>query len=489
MCPEKHFASQLGKYSWFNRSSTDPGISSKYIGREESEPEGWRVVGTTTCRFSSAGRKEEKETTTREKEIVTGLGNWHHADRSNAAALRSFRTQCARRVYAPAPEQSVVDAATRKILESYPKTRNPSGFYGELDRDILEKRIRYLCQHSVKRDSKPGVPWSQLAHDNAGFIEENLGLIIRTVIGRLQTYMSYSVDDVAVMTPQQLVEAGLTDPVRVFVKGELHPTRKVEQERWRLIFAVSLIDQIIERLLCGNQNEHEIDTWMTHPSAPGLGLSDDLQLSSLYDRIMDLKGGSPLAEADVTGWDWSVQKWELLKEAEFRARLGRFSTTAAHCMTVRSYCLCESIYAMPDGSLLELLVGGVQKSGCYNTSSTNSRLRVFVAHLVGAEWAIAMGDDCLEQFVVDAREKYAALGHPLKMYVEKQDSFEFCSTQFTPEGAWPVDGTKTLCNILEQKRITPELLFQFSHEMRNHPRKQEFLDSVERVRRVGNITQ
>lgn len=291
------------------------------------------------------------------------------------------------------------------------------------------------------------------------------------------------------MTPQQLVELGLTDPVRVFVKDEFHSTRKVEQERWRLIFAVSLHDQLIERLLCGDQNDLEIANWMSHPSAPGLGLSDDQQLSALYARVMEAKGEDPLAEADVTGWDWSVQKWELLKEAEFRARLGSFSKTAAHCLTVRSHCLCESVYAMPDGSLLELLFGGVQKSGCYNTSSTNSRLRVFVAFLVGAQWAIAMGDDCLEQFVENAREKYAALGHPLKMYVEKDSDFEFCSTLFSSKGAWPVDGTKTLCKLLEQKHITTELLLQFKREMRNHPRKLEYFASAERVRRAGNITQ
>lgn len=316
-------------------------------------------------------------------------------------------------------------------------------------------------------------------------MEQCMPLIIREVLARLNTYTEFSVEEVDSMTPQELVEHGLTDPVRVFVKNELHSTRKRDQERWRLIFAVSFVDQIIERLLCNDQNKREISTWKDHPSAPGLGLSDDDQLSCLYKDMMTLFDGGEGAEADVTGWDWSVQHWELLEEAEFRITLGHMSKTAAHAMRLRYRCVSASVYALPDGNLATLLTKGVQLSGCFNTSSTNSRLRVFVAYLVGAEWAKAMGDDCVEDPVDDAVSKYAALGHPLKMYERRTDQFEFCSTIFSAEGAWPVDGTKTLGNLLEQKSITDEFVYQFSCEMRNHPRKQEFLESVERVRRAG----
>lgn len=331
------------------------------------------------------------------------------------------------------------------------------------------------------------MPWTKLSSDNEQFVQEHLPLIKRAVLERLKLYLTIPLDEILAMGPQQLVEAGIADPLRQFVKGEPHSTRKVKAQRHRLISAVSLIDQIIERLLCTNQNKLEIANWMDCPSAPGLGLSDDAQLKQLYEQIMDISGGS-LAEADVTGWDWSVQKWELMAEAELRIKLGSFTATARKCIRVRYHCLCESVYAMPDGSLVELIHGGVQVSGCFNTSSTNSRLRVLVAYLVGAEWAKAMGDDCVEDPVEEAEEKYAELGHSLKMYQRRKDQFEFCSMIFSEEGAWPVDGTKTLFNLLEQKLITPELLYQFRQEMRNHPRREEFLASAERVRRAGKVT-
>jgi hypothetical protein len=192
-----------------------------------------------------------------------------------------------------------------------------------------------------------------------------------------------------------------------------------------------------------------------------------------------------MAEADVTGWDWSVKEWELLEDARMRAHLGSFTKMSAKALLNRQYCASRSVYAMPNGKLRVLNENGVLLSGCYLTSSTNSRLRVLVAYLIGARWAFAMGDDCVEDYVENAREKYAAYGHPLKMYVRKDRDFEFCSLINTPHGAWPVDGTKTLFRLIEQKRITEELVAQFQLEMRNSPRLEEFLACVERVSKAG----
>lgn len=318
-----------------------------------------------------------------------------------------------------------------------------------------------------------------MGQNNQDIVLEQIELITDLVVKRLDILTKL---DCSKMTPEELVRAGACDPVRVFIKGEPHSTSKVEQSRWRLIFAVSIVDQLVERLLCSAQNKAEIELWHTCPSAPGLSLSSDEALLQLYLMIFKLRAGRGLAEADVVGWDWSVKEWELLLEAEMRIQLGNFNKNAAHLIRNRFACVSRSIYAMPDGSLIEMLIHGIQLSGTYCTSSTNSRLRVLLAMLVGADWAFAMGDDCVEDPVDDAHAKYAALGHALKMYQSRGTSFEFCSLIHTPEGAWPVDGTKTLYRLLEQNSITPELVAQFKQEMRNHPRREEFFASVDRVR-------
>lgn len=341
----------------------------------------------------------------------------------------------------------------------------------------------------MPKDSKPGVPYASITADNKAFVADHLDLIVLLVIARLKLFVTTPIETISSLSPEELIQQGFVDPVRVFIKGEPHPTKKVAQQRWRLIFAVSIVDQVLERLLTGTQNKREIRSWFTNPSAPGLGLSDDAQLKHLYDRIIGLINGKTCAEADVTGWDWSVQEDELMEEAEQRILLGHMSPLAAKCTRVRFMCVSRSVYAMPDGTLLVLRGNGVQLSGTYCTSSSNSRIRVVCAYRVGADWAVAMGDDCVEDEVENAVEKYAELGHPLKMYESRTDSFEFCSTIFSSEGAWPVDGTKTLFRLIEQKQITPELLHQFTMEMRNHPRLEEFLECVARVKAGGQDKQ
>jgi len=349
-----------------------------------------------------------------------------------------------------------------------------------MDFAVITKRINWLLDKAVVQDSKPGIPYARKYRDNAHFIKEDRELIIELVIDRLKRL---ALSDLESEDPVQLVQEGLVDPVRLFVKNEPHSERKRRENRWRLISGVSLIDQLVERLLFSAQNKTEIQTWMSHPSAPGLGLSDDNQLADLYLRIQALIGDGQAAEADITGFDWSVKAWELMLDADVRCDLMSASALTRRLVRNRVFCLCRTVYGLPSGRLLAQIEPGVQLSGSFNTSSTNSRIRVMIAYFIGALWAVAMGDDCVEDFVDNAEAKYLELGHPCKMYNARDaaSGFEFCSQLFTELGAHPVDGTKTLYRLLEQKKITPELIYQFMGEMRNHPRLDEFQDSYNRV--------
>jgi hypothetical protein len=318
-----------------------------------------------------------------------------------------------------------------------------------------------------------------MMRDNKDLKENHSQFIIECVIQRIRILSSGSCTH---LSPTELVQQGYTDPVRLFVKGEPHSKTKLKSKRWRLIMAISAVDQLVERLLCDKQNKTEISQWENIPSAPGISLSDDQGLQDLFDRIKAQPG--TIAEADVKGWDWSVKDWELELEGQCRADLCDATPWLRQIFLNREHCVANAIYGLPDGTMVDKLVPGVQCSGRYTTSSGNSRIRVIVAYLVGAEWAFAMGDDCLEDFLGSvelAHERYEALGHPLKMYSETKDSFEFCSMLIQDGLAHPVDGTKTLYNLLEQKDITVELLAQFEMEMRNHPRYSEFMESVGRV--------
>lgn len=374
------------------------------------------------------------------------------------------------------PPAAEVLRVRHAIVKLYPKTLEPYGLEGgKFNEEVIRKRLEYHIER-LPKDSKPGIPYVHLGTDNKDILVNHREFIIDTTIERLRLMSEVDCSD---WTPQQFIAYGLADPVRMFVKDEPHSAKKLTSKRWRLIMAISAVDQLLERILSDAQNKSEIAQWQTIPSAPGISLSNDKELRALYDRIKKLPG--TIAEADVTGWDWSVKEWELLLEGELRADLCSATPWLRRIFRNRELAVAKAVYLLPDGRLVDKLDAGVQCSGRYNTSSGNSRLRVALAFFAGAEWAFAMGDDCLEQYQPGAIEIYEKLGHPLKMYNERTEEFEFCSQLFTPTEVHPADGTKTLYNLLEQKVITRELEDQFKMEMRHHPRLGEFMESVARV--------
>lgn len=258
--------------------------------------------------------------------------------------------------------------------------------------------------------------------------------------------------------PSELVQRGLCDPVRLFVKQEPHTQLKIEQGRFRLISSVSLIDQLVERMLFGPQNTMEIATWFKIPSKPGMGLATEEQTRLLWNDLKYKHSNHPAAEADISGFDWSVQDWELWADLSMRIELGNFPDLMKRAAVSRFYCFMNSVFQLSSGEMIEQEIPGLMKSGSYCTSSTNSRIRCLMAELIGAPWCIAMGDDSVEGWTPAATEKYAALGHTCKEYfpcsVRPDGSLKevnFCSHSFTDRGSELTTWAKTLFRFLSRK--------------------------------------
>lgn len=259
--------------------------------------------------------------------------------------------------------------------------------------------------------------------------------------------------------PRELVARGLCDPVRLFVKQEPHTAQKIEQGRFRLISSVSLVDQLVERMLFGPQNNMEIATWFKIPSKPGMGLSTANQISMLWKDLKAKHSLHPAAEADISGFDWSVQDWELWADLSIRIELGNFPNLMKRAAISRFYCFMNSVFQLSNGALIEQEMPGLMKSGSYCTSSTNSRIRCLMAELIGAPWCIAMGDDSVEGWTPDAKEKYLTLGHVCKDYypcgVNPDGTLRevnFCSHLFTEGRSELTTWAKTLFRFLSTPR-------------------------------------
>lgn len=341
-------------------------------------------------------------------------------------------------------------------------------------------------------DSSPGFPYLKLGKKNADlFSDESLkGSVLSAVAQRVRRILQASQDgvDFDSLTPLEFLERNLADPIKVFIKNEPHKLAKIRDQKYRLISNVSIVDQLIERALCSRQNYAEIANWKTCPSKPGMGLHDE-GLQELYAEVVSRQRVRSVAETDISGWDWSVQDWTLRLDGTLRSRLYHAAPGCALdvLLRFRSSCVARKVFVLSDGTMYQQLKPGVQASGSYNTSSTNSRMRVALGYLVGAEWVIAMGDDDVEDEVPGAAEAYRELGYRVKDYVVPSEGcFDFCSTTFS--GSWagsPSQVMRTvyryLSHSLASLSANPGFRVQLANDIRHHPSKQEILEGCDTV--------
>lgn len=377
------------------------------------------------------------------------------------AELKSLRLQAARwleraqSVKIPSSEER--ERVIRKCCEAYKnaKTIGPNATRGDsLSWEGFLEDFKQAV-FSLEFDAGIGVPYIAYGRPtHRGWVEDPklLPILARLTFNRLQKMLEVRFKH---LSPAELVQAGLCDPIRVFVKGEPHKQSKLDEGRYRLIMSVSLIDQLVARVLFQNQNKREITLWRAVPSKPGFGLSTDEQVVEFMKILSAQVGVAPkelignwqhhLIATDCSGFDWSVSDWLLEDDMEVRNRLTLdINETTKRLRSAWLKCISNSVLSLSDGTLLSQQVPGVQKSGSYNTSSSNSRIRVMAAYHCGAEWAMAMGDDALES-VGSNLAKYAELGFK----VEVSSKLEFCSHIFEREDlAIPVNKAKMIYKLI-----------------------------------------
>lgn len=275
-------------------------------------------------------------------------------------------------------------------------------------------------------------------------------------------------EDLGRLTPLELCQAGV-DPVKLFVKAEPHAETKLKEGRVRLIASVSIVTNTVSRIFCGPQNRAEMRVWDEGicPSMCGMGAADG-HLKVLYGWFAS-KGFQNLAEADISGWDWSVQPWELEADMARRIRLCGAEGTEALMMRNLCHIVNNKVFVSAKGHLVAQLNPGVLPSGWYCTSSSNSAMRAIAAEYVGSDWYIAMGDDSVETYVEGAADRYAHLGKKLKMYNRCTDGVEFCSHIWKPDSwkaslsSWP----KTVFRLVHNPGMV-DMFSQFLYEMRHN---------------------
>lgn len=333
-------------------------------------------------------------------------------------------------------------------------------------------------------------------------LEGHRDLILNLVCDSLLAAVRHG-ESVFRMTPFELVRAGIRYPVRLFIKDEPHKLSKIRSGKLRLISGVALVDQVKERLLGSLQNNAEIDNWVTCSSKPGIGL-DDESLLAMAGVFRDMLTRGPVVSMDVSGWDWSVHSWELFADAERRRRLAGAEKGSLFdfLLRVQAYCVSRSVFVLPNGDMVEQLDDGVQLSGSYWTSSTNSAMRCIATlvarqmagHPVGPTDIVAMGDDSVERFMEGVKENLEKLGHRIKdvSVGHKLSDIEFCSHAWLETGlAIPVTAYKTLYRYFSHPPTSASYLDWYAQllwVLRHFPKLNEIRDfAFARAERANNL--
>lgn len=355
----------------------------------------------------------------------------------------------------------------------------PSGF--ESPEVTLSDREIYDVMRQMKAQALAGLPYmiGRNKTKSSWFVKDP-EFIVACVRERIFKLNSIKPEDLRKLSAKELVEQGYVDPVRVFIKNEFHPIEKIKSGRFRIVCNVSLVDEIVMRLLCTKQNDSDSNNcYRGQGTAIGWDfMSGDYESARCYESV-----ASWVEEActnDASGWDWSVAEWCFDIDLEVRIKLNGAAPDSSFQRILRNVyiCLANSVFVTSDGKMYRAKFRGIQKSGLFNTGHTNSRMRNGVAFLCGCDKSISMGDDNMSTHVDGYEEKALVYGFKLTDMRKNEPGggFEFCSHMFYPDKCVPLNVWKGLANLLNSG-ANLERLEQFRDRYRHAPE----IEEVERV--------
>jgi hypothetical protein len=328
----------------------------------------------------------------------------------------------------------------------------------------------------VKAESSPGVPFSKLGATNQDILENYAELLLSACLHLLNGMLD---ENLKVMSLSELVASGYAQVYRVFIKNEPHPRRKLDSQRYRLIFSNSLVFQIVERVLMTKTTKLYGLEWAQGPSMIGIGFTDDMtkELESTVNDMFEEFGH--VDESDVSNWDLSLV--ELLEEARVVCirksppRYHQFWNNYFHLVTL-------SVCCTSGGSAYHFLGGW--KSGQFLTGFLNSIMRNFcTAYLAYAAGAVelrtlSVGDDNLFASQPAVVLDYASVGLLARAAARRERGsdgswvVEFCSHRYTNSGQCSLTTIGRVIYKLIKHKYDVDLFNQFMMEIRHNPKEQ-----------------
>lgn len=256
----------------------------------------------------------------------------------------------------------------------------------------------------------------------------------------------------------------VSDDIKVFVKPEPHKLSKLEEGRFRLISAVSLVDTFVDRILFGWLGRRVLDSCGRTPCLVGWA-----PIRGGWHQLNARFKNKPVVCLDKSAWDWTVRPYMVEMWEKFLLELPHNAPVWwTELVRLRFKILFDSaVFRFEDGTRVEQDGIGVMKSGCYLTIILNSLGQSMLHYIAnerlgypaGFRQPYTLGDDTVQDALPELRE-YVRIIEELGVKVKGakvQHWVEFAGFAYDGRRCWPAYWQKHLYNITKSQNLS-ELL-------------------------------
>jgi len=252
-----------------------------------------------------------------------------------------------------------------------------------------------LVLANLEWDSTPGIPLNKVATTNGELFGWN-----GVTIDQTKTRFVYKCVQ---LRWEELKTQPSLDPLNFFIKLEPHKLKKKVDKAWRLIHGVSIVDNLVSRILLGGFCDQLIEQYTKLPNKAGWSPASG-GYKWLYNQL-------PLKKlmADKSAWDFTMQGWVVQVFCALFDR--KFSSWSAETKII----LGNHFAALFHGCVYTVgrfrvrqCAFGIMKTGSFLTIAFNSIAQV-ILHLLASfrsctNWKRtlphALGDDTIQSAAV-----------------------------------------------------------------------------------------
>jgi hypothetical protein len=236
---------------------------------------------------------------------------------------------------------------------------------------------------------------------------EDFSELTRMVKIRLFIRMVFGAKAIAFMSPDDAIHYGLKDPEKLFIKEEPHSIEKLNANKFRLIWAPSLVDTLLLGVLTRRFDKQNIACFQhgdSHEYAIGMG-HHDLGLARTGEAIAHMmarakrEGYGALYGADYSGYDISVPRDAMIEVARLRKlKMDASKVSILHMSFLDElldieHLLLSTHVVQAGDRMLAIRVFGIVGSGTLVTGSNNTLANMLMTRTAGAEMMHVVSDD------------------------------------------------------------------------------------------------